>query len=640
MAENIQKAKLSPVEVQFYLSEAKSSEERQKRELIQRWKYPTVVSYYEGDLLIEPNSKDVGVANRQASAIINKHFPKTNVLISEIMFQNPDIIADPTKPFAFKGDKEINVEEGAPLMRGALIYGYEKQGLQEENRMALFDMLYAGYSAVEIDHIKSKRDAGIGVTNIPDDKEFEERRTGIVGKVKEGVKRVKSALSTEKQAEDKLAKEAPPENEAYADVSKTYGRRWDPLNILFDWQAKTIKESRYIIKKRVISKSKFDAEYPKFKDKVQAGKFMQYGMHNADKEKQSVVVYEFQVKKQNAENPDITDYWTIVVTPTLLDETLDMFKRPYTTNGFNIKIGTLHKYGKIYPVPVAKINKVLSDEMNEYIYNWKDVAERNVTKYVRDTKKVKEDGVDALRSNKTNDVIDVDGNPENAIVPLKPTSLSNDNKELIAVFQAEQDKTWNVSDSRTGGQQKAKFATELQIQEAGFQSSTLDIQEGLRKLIQEELETEKDIIVTFWDSEIFIKVTGGPKPEWYKPLTLGGVVINPLSEMLTADYHIKVDVTKAFRPNTEKEKNDLVLLLRELISEPMQIILATPSEEFPTGRQLSPQFLNKIIQKFGQDPEVMFEEKQQAPEGMPGVGQELPPAEGTITPEQIMAGGG
>lgn len=593
--------KLTQAEITFLLDEIKSCEERQRRELIERWQYPLLVSYYEGLLRLEPDSQDRNATRKTVSAIINKHFPKTNVLISEIMFQTPDILAEPTKPFVVKGNIELDVEVGAPLMGAALKYGYDKTGSQEENRVALFDMIYAGYCAVEVDQIRRKKNDD-NLLNFPTDEEMKDRSTGMIGRVKESVKNLMRPKNAE-EAEEKMSKEAPDEKQAYATVNETYVRRWDPLNILFDWQAKTFKESRYIIKKRIMSRSKFNTEFPKFKDKVASGKFLDFSMHQHEREKQSVIVYEMQIKRKNDE------YVTVMLTPTLRDNILDMFKRPYTTNGFNIKIGTLHKYGKIYPVPIARINKTLSDEMNEYIYSWKEIGERNVPKFLVNTKKVKADGISALRSRNVNDIVDIDGAVQGAVEPLKATSFSNDNKDLFAVFQGEQDKTWNVSDSKVGGTQKAKFATELQIQEAGFQQTTIDIQEGLRKLIQEELDTMKDIIATFWDGEFFIKVTGGEKPEWYVPDVIGGVVTNPLAEMLSADYHIKVDIDKAFRPNTEKQKSDLVLLMRELISQPMQLILAAQ------GRQLSSKFLDKIVTKFGQDPELMFEEAQQPAEG-------------------------
>lgn len=620
--------KLTPIETQFYLSEIRSSEARQKSQLITRWQYPTLVGYYEGELLIDPDRRDEGVARRKLLAIINKHFPKTNILISDILFNNPDIIADPTQPFAIIGNKEFNVEENAPLMRGALIHAYDKTGAQEENRIALFDMLFAGYAGVEVDHIKTKRDTQIGINKVPTEEQIEERRTGIMGKVKEGFKKLTGKPTNQQQAEDKAATEAADEKEAFADTTKTYIRRWDPLNILFDWQAKRFKDSRYLIKKRIMSKSKFDAEFPKFKDKVQAGKFLEFGQHHSGSEKQSVIVYEVQVRKAN------NVYTTIVLTPTLMDAELDMFDRPYTTNGFNIKIGTLNKYGVIYPVPVAKINKTISDEWNEYIYNWKNVAERNVPKFLVNTKKVNSGGIDALRSKHTNDIVDVDGQTDGAVTPLQPTKLSNDNKELVGLYASESEKTWGVSDAKSSGSNKnIKFAEQLKQQEAGFQSVTSDSQEGLRQLMQEELETVKDIIVTFWDEEIFIKITGGPKPQWYVPMTLGGVVVNPLSDLLTADYFIKVDVTQAFRPNKDKDKNDSILLLREIISEEMTAVLARPSEKFPNGRQLSTQFLDKVVKKFGEDPEIVFE-----PIQTPQV-----PAEGEAglpSPEQILAGGG
>jgi hypothetical protein len=414
-------AKLTRSEISFWADEIKSCEARQKKELVDRWKYPTLISYFEGDLLVEANPYRRGAGNQKMLAIINKHFPKTNVLISELMFQNPDFICDPTKPYIERespmGVERIDLEANAPLMDAAITYGYDKIGLQEENRLALFDMFYAGYSAVEVDQIIEDEEPQTDMM-LPGEEEIESRERGVLGGM---IDNIKKAINGKDEAENQVEAEAADERESYSTTSKTYGRRWDPMNILFDWKADRVKDCRYIIKKRILSKSKFDAEFPEFKDKVTAGQLLDYAQHANDCEKKSVVVYEIQIHKKGNE------YWTLKVTPTLTDSELSYFKRPYTTNGFNLKIGTLHKYGKIYPVPVARINKVLADEMNEYLYNWKDVAERNVPKFVRDINKVGADGLDALRSNRANDVIDVDGNPTSAVTPLQPTNLSNDN---------------------------------------------------------------------------------------------------------------------------------------------------------------------------------------------------------------------
>jgi len=616
-------AKLTYSEIQYWLNEIKSCEKRQRKELIERWKYPLLVSYYEGDLQVDPGPySNRGVGTQKMDAIINKHFPKTNVLIGEIMFQNPDFIAEPTKPIAvvetLRGVNEINLEEQAPLMKSAIKYAYDKIGLQEENRVALFDMLYAGYCAVEVDHVVEPKNKKTDMM-LPGEDEIVGREKGMLGRAAD---KVKSKINSAKEAEERVEKEAPGEYDAYSTTNKTYGKRWDPMNILFDWKADRFKDSRYIIKKRIMSKSKFDAEFPKHKDKVTPGKMLDYAEHVNDSDSKSVCVYEIQIRKADNE------FWTLKLTPTCTDTELDYYKRPYSSNGFNIKIGTLHKYGKIYPVPIAKINKTLADEMNEYVYAWKDVAERNVPKYLVDGNKVNASGRDALRSKWANDIVITEGSTNNAVEALKPTAFSNDNKELYSIYQAEQEKTWTVSDSKTGGKDNVKFATELQVQEAGFQLSTADIQEGLRSLIQQEMDTVKDLIVVFWDEEYYFKVTGGDKPGWYIPEVVSGIVVNPLTDMLTSDFHIKVDISKAFRPNTEKEKGDMIALLREMTSPQIQAVLQAQ------GRTISRGFIDKIVKKFGQDPEIAFDDLPEQPEVQTGTAQ---PAGEEAMVQQLLA---
>ena len=135
-------AKLTPAEIKFWISEAKSCEDRQKIELIQRNNYPFLINYYEGFEEVDTKYPHVGIG--QKLSIISEYFPNTNSLISEIMYQNPDIIVDATKPEA---------EEGQSLMKSALQYGFDKADALLENRVALFDMFFAGYCAIEVDHL-------------------------------------------------------------------------------------------------------------------------------------------------------------------------------------------------------------------------------------------------------------------------------------------------------------------------------------------------------------------------------------------------------------------------------------------------------------------------------------------------------
>ena len=351
-----------------------------------------------------------------------------------------------------------------------------------------------------------------------------------------------------------------------------------------------------------MSKAEFDAKYPAFKDKVGISGDMTYSRHKHHIHAKKVLLYEFQIKKR--ENV----YTNLVIAPNYYDSEIDMWERPYITNGFNMKIGTLHKYGKLYPIAMAQINKKMQDEMNHYIRFMMEVAERNIPKYMIDKNKVKADGEAALRSTNVNDLVDVDGNPLNAVIPLLPTNLSIENKELMLLFKEQNQKGWSVPSTRLGEDRQVKFATELAVQEAGFQSKQIDIQEGLRLLNVEILETLKDIIVNFWDGEYFFKITGGEKPEWYIPQKdpITGIVLNPLTDILTGDYHIKVDIQKSLRPNIERVRNELILLLRELLSPNMNQTLLLQK------KQISMDFIDKIIRKFDLAPETVFEDIDEA----------------------------
>src|SRR3990167_3790557 len=161
MPDEKQPLKLTTAEIQFWLSEARSCEERQKTELIQKHNYPFLVNYYEG--IEKMDAAHPHVAAQHKMAIINEFFPNTNALISEIMFKNPDILLEATKPQA---------EEGLPVMKSAINYAWDKTDALVENRVALFDMLYAGYCAIEVDMLpvdQEDQSAADDVDAMPDD---------------------------------------------------------------------------------------------------------------------------------------------------------------------------------------------------------------------------------------------------------------------------------------------------------------------------------------------------------------------------------------------------------------------------------------------------------------------------------------
>ena len=72
--------KLNPAEIKFWIEEARSCKERQKRELIHRNNYPFLINYYEGFDKIDAREIHPHVATQRRIAIINEFFPNPNVL--------------------------------------------------------------------------------------------------------------------------------------------------------------------------------------------------------------------------------------------------------------------------------------------------------------------------------------------------------------------------------------------------------------------------------------------------------------------------------------------------------------------------------------------------------------------------------
>ncbi len=613
-AEGYVMAKLSLAELRYWLEEAKSCEDRQKHELQHKNNYPFLVNYFEGIEKINPSYPHLSGA--EVYAIINDYFPSTNALISEIMYQNPDITAEATKPFetlpsmqgfqqSFPPDTGITPDM---LMATALKFGFKKLDAIVENRVALFDMLYAGYCAVEIDHMKEDE----GYSMLPDGME---ERKGLMGTV---IGKAKEFLGM-KEAEEKIEAEEATDDEKYATPEKTFIRRYSPLDVPLDWKATNLRDRRYNLKKIWLSKAEFDTKYPDFKDKVYpSDEKISYAKFSTEAHTRKILLYEFQIRQKG------NKYMNLCISPQYTQSEIDYYERPYATNGFNMKIGTLHKYGKLYPISFAQVNKKLSDEMNEYIRFMMKVAEKNVPKFVVNSDIVKADGQSALRSTEVNDIVEVKGNTTGAVTPLQPTNISVENKELIQIFRQQKEKLWAVSESRLSGKSGSEFMGEVEIQEAGFQASKGDIQEGLKDLILQELETLKDIVVIFWDGEYFFKVTGGQKPVWYVPQTALNpqtgqpMVLNALTDILTNDFELSIDITSSLRPNKERKKKEVIEFLTWITGPGLSQYLMSQ------GKTLNVEEVKKAGQQFGFNPETLLIDLQ-PPAGMPIDGAQLPP---------------
>ena len=602
-----EKAILNTAEIKFWQSEAQSCVERQRRELVDRNNYPFLVNYYEG--IDRVDVAHPHVAAKQRMAIINEYFPNTNSLISDITYKNPDILLEATRP---------DSEESLPVMRSALEYLLLRSDALVENRVALFDMFYAGYCAVEVDQLPTNQ----GEKNENEEAPKEEEAQGVIGKV---VKGIKDAMNPE-EAERNFAKLSPPLETNFSTVQGTYIRRYDPIDVPLDWRARRIKDRRYNLKKVWMSKAEFDTAYPKFKDMVDVqDNTFEHSRHDSMMHNRRVLLYEFQARLRG------NKYQTIIISPTVLTREIDTFVRPYTTNNFNMKIGSLHKYGKLYPRSFAQVNKTMQDEMNHYVRFMMEVAERNIPKYVTDKNKVKVDAKAALRSTKVNDIAEIDGNTTGAVTPVQSTHVSLENKEMLTIFQDQKNKLWSVSESRISGKATAKFATEIAIQEQSFQEKNIDVQEGLRLLMVEELGTGKDLIVTFWDGEVFLKVTGSEKMQWYEPIMVPDpsnperqIAENPLTELLTADYFVNIDIASAGRPNRRQQLSNMFFFMNQLVQ--MRALLVEQ------GKDINLEEIKRVSKEFGWNPDKLFVDHQ--PATVPGV----PTAGGeNISPEEDAA---
>lgn len=607
----MQKGKLSLIETKFWQQEASSCVERQKIELIKKNNYPLLVNYYEGVQSVRPD--DLHVNAETQSLIISEYFPNTNALISEIMYQNPDILIDAMKPSA---------EDKVPLMKSALGYFFRKSEALIENRVALFDMIYAGYCAVEVDQIPNDNRPPVEM-QAPE----QEKPKGMFDKAVSALR----SIVTPEDAEKNYAQQAPQMEANFSTVQGTYLRRYDPLDVPLDWRAERVRDRRYNLKKVWMSKAEFDAKYPDFKDliNVEDEKFG-YSKHGIEIHNRKVLLYEFQIRLRG----DI--YRTIIISPNYNMREIDTFDRPYKTNGFNMKIGTLHKYGKLYSRSIAQINKKMQDEMNEYVNHLMEVAERNIPKRLYDKNKVKQDGLEVLMNTKINDMAPVDGNPQGAVTELQPTNASMDNKELLGIFQEQKSKLWSVSESRLAGNPDVDFAEELKIQEQGFESRQIDIQEGLRQLIKEELDTGKDLICNFWDDKVFLKITGTSKEAWYTPTSIPdpnnpmqSIVANPLTDELRSDedteslgdFEIDIDIASAAHPNRAQQLARMLEFMTQLVS--MRQIL------IEQGKDINVDEIKRISKEFGWNPDKLFVDHQ------PAMVPSVPTASGEIiTPEE------
>jgi len=601
-------------ELQFWFAEIESSEQKKEDRLKKRNNYPELISYYEGEYGRETYSLKDGTKHKLA--VQNEYFPNINMLISEIMYQYPDIVTEPTKPTTVRPDiidpmtglpRVIDNEANAPILKGALTYLVKKLGALDENKLALFDMLMAGICGVEVNIVNKNPQP------IPE-------KPGMIDRIKK---------LTQRRIEENISKEEPTPEEIYAKETKTYIRRWSPLDFGFDYTVNRVGDAKYVYK--IIKKTYAEAvaEYPEIEGHVAGGESIAYSTHSHDANKKTVTFYEVQHRKKD------NVYETFLLCKGYKYRELYRYDRPYQMNGFNLKIGMLDDYGVDFPISRAQLNKTVQDDINNYLTHKMEVAERNIPKRWYNKNKVLDtpEGLQALNSNKTMDNVGVDGGGEHiGIVPM--ASASNDNNELLMVFERTKEKLWGVSGQRLQVGTKPEFAEELKIQEAGFQSRQVTIQQGLRKIMVAQVDTLKDIIAQLWDDSMWFKITGGSKPTWYQPeFAADGTILNPLSEILSLDYEVDIDIVSALRPNKEFRKKETVEFLTWLIN------IAYPAVIMPQGYIINVDEIKEVARDYGFSPDNLIKplEEIQGGLGAEQIQQAGPPQEG-VAPEAVPVG--
>jgi len=589
-------------EVDFWLKEIESSERKKDVKLKARNNYPDLLKYYEGEIAKEIIDLKTGLKTKTVHQ--NEYFPNVNELIGEFRFDNLEIIAEPTKPFSVKPDiidpatrlpKVIDNEKQAPILKGALKYLWKKLGGGEENDLGLFDKLMAGISAIEVNIVNPNPNplAPVEEPNI--------------------LNRIRKNLSPNKVEED-IAKEEPSQEEIQAKETNLFIRRWNPLEFGFDYKVDRACDRKWNYK--IIRKTYAEAiaEFPELDGKVTAQEKIEFSAHIEERMKKTVIFYQVEHRKKN------NVYEVFLLAKGYKEKSLYRFDRPYTTNGFNLKIGMLDDYGVPYPISRAQLNKTTQDDINSYLTFKMQNAERNIPKRWYNKNKVTDTELEILNNKEVMGNVGVDGGGENiGIVPQ--SAVSKDDNELYGILDTTKRKLWGVSGERLQVGTSPEFAEELKIQERGFQARQIASQKGLRHHLRAQIETLKDIVVQLWDDPMWVKITGSPKPEWYQPqMNPDGSVANPLSEILSLDYEIDIDVTTALRPNKEFRKKETIEYLTWLIQT------AYPTVLLPQGFSINPEEIKKSAKEYGFSPENLIIKLQ--PQDVPGLaatGEIAPP---------------
>lgn len=596
----------------FWKAEVRSSLKRQKTEFIERINYNELVRYFEG--LQYPGNKSL-------LAIVDEFSPAILSVITSVYYQNPTVQVEAANPQAdgmvhpslmyLIQNPQFKPFSLVDLLKGSLTYGMTKSGMKEENQIATFDLMMAGYAGVEINHSSINQEAPTQDKAPNPIMDAVQGAGNMLGSFVEGAKSLIGLGSKESKNPEEVEEEVMSETQANLRTDftdKTYCKRYNPMDILFDPRAETFKESRWVGKRIRMTVAEFNSKYPKLKDKVSASASDTYNLEYADHQnkdnKKSVVLYEIEIKKTGPRN-------CVLVLNLGLDEQVDYYERAIITNNFALKVGAIDKYGKIYPMSRGRKAKGPQDDINHYMtiqFEHVDRAQRKIAVYMDG---LTEAGKAAQRSADVYAVVEK-STPQEVYEVMPAPSVVPENELIVVTMKDSINKAVGSNNLAKGEKSDNDTLGQDQIQQNQFQININSVQDALQDLVDQEVDELKDIQQQVWDGEDYFKVTGIQGGDaWYDPS------MGPLADILVGDYSVRTNIASAARPNPAKDRADL--------KELTEFVTSPPIVEFAMmhGKRPSMEPLNNLVKNYNMNPEMVFETIQPPlpPPGIPG----LPP---------------
>lgn len=576
----------------FWKSEVRASLKRQKSEFLDRINYQELVRYFEA--LQYPGSKTL-------LAIVDEFSPALLSVITSVYYQNPTVQVEAANPEADKPimpsmmyllqHPEFKPFNLVDLLKGALIYGMNKSGMKEEMQIGCFDLMLAGYAAIEMNHSSIADEAPQTDAAAP----MEDMADGVMKTIVDGAKSLIGSLTgskTKDETEDEVM--ADTQSNLRTDFTdKTYCKRYNPMDVLFDPRADVFKESRWVGKRIRMTVSEFNAKYPKLKGKVLASapdnNSLEYSEYNSKENKKAVTLYEIEIKKKGPRN-------CVLVLHPALDEPVDYYERAIITNNFALKYGCIDKYGKIYPMSRGRKAKGPQDDINHYMtiqFEHVDRSQRKVAVYMDG---LTESGKVAQRSPDVYAIVEKT-TPQAVYEPMPAPSVVPENKEIVMMMKDSINKSVGTTELAKGGKSQNDTLGQDQLEQSSFQVNVNSVQDALQDLADQLIDELKDIQQQVWDGEDYFKVTGIQGGDaWYSP------EMGPLADILVGDYTTRSNIASSQRPNPMKDRKDLM--------EMTTFVTSPPIVQFAMlhGKKPSMEPLNNLIKSYNMSPEMVFED--------------------------------